>query len=90
MRCTVLTRGKRGESRALFQSVKLHSARFFSPCKYRYRYRRGVGRDAGGARAAAVRPSDNRMSGLIGRLISHLAQKYIVEALGSKRALSEP
>ena len=50
-----------------------------------------VGRDAGDPRTA-VRPSgsDHRMSGLIGRLISHLAQKYIVEALGSTSALSEP
>ena len=73
------------------------SVRSFLPCRRKYRSparERGTGRDVRGARHVAqlfdTSGSDHRMSGLIGRLISHLAQKYIVEALGSASALSEP
>ena len=53
-----------------------------------------VGREGDGTpeslHSCSTKRKRHRMSGLIGRLISHLAQKYIVEALGSTSALSEP
>ena len=95
MRRTVHARGKRGRRgvvRARFKEwFAVRTGAALVPPQSMQVSTIAVGRDAGEPRTA-VRPSgsDHRMSGLIGRLISHLAQKYIVEALGSTSALSEP
>ena len=90
MRCTVHTRGKHGRE----SCTGLSCCPVVPPLVVQVStIALGTGRSTGRKRASkAVRPSGSghRMSGLIGRLISHLAQKYIVEALGSTSALSEP
>ena len=82
MRCTVHRRGNHAEYVPWCLPRR---------CKSR---RSRVGREGDGSpeslHSCSTKRKRHRMSGLIGRLISHLAQKYIVEALGSTSALSEP